>query len=221
MASASSTFTGTENPLSESAAWDSGPGSWADVQTGVTAGEVEATTGGACAASYAAATTTFTSDQESEVTVSFQAWAAQVIRGGPLVRVQGTGANAGDCYGFLGDDNVPDIRLYRIDDAAGAIGYTQLGSAVVETPVATDTLKVSAVGSTIKGYRNGTEKISQTDATYTGGQPGFAIHEGSYTPAGLRFTSWSGADVGGGDPEGSLLRGKLLRGGLLQGVLVR
>ena len=198
MASASSTFTGTENPLSESSVWDSGPGSWSDVQKGVTAGEVEATTGGSCAASYATAAVTFNSDQESEVEISFQAWAAQVVRGGPLVRVQGTGADSGDCYGFLGDDNVPNIRLYRIDDAAGAIGYTQLGSSVAETPVATDTLKVSASGSTIKGYRNGTEKISQTDATYTGGQPGFAIQEGSYPSAGLRFTNWSAADLAGG-----------------------
>lgn len=198
MAASTSAFTGTENPLSEGGVWDSGPGSWVGVQKGVTAGEVEATAGGDNAASYAVATRAFTSDQTSTVTLGFQAWAAQVVRGGALVRMQGTGANQGDCYGFFGDDNVPDIRLYRLDDAAGAIGYTQLGSAVTETPVATDTLTCEAVGTSIKGYRNSVLKITQTDATYANGQPGFAIREGSYTPAGLRFTDWSGDDVGGG-----------------------
>ena len=196
MASASSTFDDpAENPLSESSVWDVGPGSWDVVRKGVTSGEVEAAATGSCAASYKSSVTAFNSNQESEVTVSFQAWAAQVVRGGPVVRMQGTGANQGDCYGFFGDDAVPNIRLYRIDDAAGSLTYTQLGSSVAETLVATDTLKVSADGSTIKGYRNGTEKISQTDSTYTGGQPGFVIQEGSYPSAGLRFTAWQAADL--------------------------
>lgn len=204
MASASSTFDDpAENPLSESSVWDSGPGSWQDVQKGVTSGQVEATATGSCGASYKSSVVAFSSDQESEVTIGFEAWAGQVVRGGPVVRMQGTGANQGDCYGFLGDDAVPNIRLYRIDDASGTLTYTQLGSSVAETPVAGDTLKVSAVGSTIKGYRNGVEKISVTDSTYTGGQPGFVIDEGSYSPAGLRFTAWQAADVSSGPGAGA------------------
>ena len=210
MATASSTFDDpAENPLSESSVWDVGPGSWDVVRKGVTSGEVEAAATGSCAASYASSALAFASNQESEVTVSFQAWAGQVVRGGPVVRMQGTAANQGDCYGFFGDDAVPNIRLYRVDDAAGALTYSQLGASIAETPVATDTLKVSADGSTIKGYRNGTEKISQTDTTYTGGQPGFAIQEGSYPSAGLRFTAWSGADLAAG---GATLRALLLLG---------
>lgn len=190
MASATSTFDDpAENPISEGAVWDSGPGTWFAAQK----------TGGVCKQApsgvdelWAARrnSPTIGDAQYSEVNITVAGFA------GPMTRIQGTGAGAGDCYVLEDNGGTSELKFYRVDDT-GSLTYTQIGAAFSITPSLPDDMRVESDGSTHTIKFNGSSLGTRSDATYSGGQPGL----GGYgaTP---NFTSWGGGDLaaGGGTP---------------------
>lgn len=177
--------------------WDSGPGSWDNVNLNTNACRL-ATAGTNGAASYKTTARTFNSDHYSQIALKTFNWAASFGEMGPVTRMQGTGANAGDCYWFEAMDN-PDFKLFRVDDASGSLTFNQLGATITTPdPAQTNTLKLESSGSSHTMYQNGSSlRAADTDATYTGGQPGFAVRAPS-TPASFEVDDWEADDLGGG-----------------------
>lgn len=82
-----------------------------------------------------------------------------------------------------------DMNLYRMD--AGA--YTQIGTWTSAFNVG-DSIRIEAVGTTIKAYKNGALLGTATDATYATGYPGIQTHAASGAdPAAL--DSWQGGEL--------------------------
>lgn len=82
---------------------------------------------------------------------------------GPCVRVQ-TGAFSGYCLQLA--TNTFIVGIWN----AGA--FTPLGTFASSAPVTGDVVKITAVGSTISGYKNGILIGSVTDATFSTGETG-------------------------------------------------
>lgn len=184
MATASSTFDGTENPLSEGAAWVGGPGAWAPMQK--TSGVAHGSSGQSSLARYVG--TSFGDDQFSRVT--FSGTSAGTY---PTVNTRINGNTDGDCYAAEVDPGDTDnVAIYRVSDT-GSLSYTQIGSDLILSGniVAGDTFEMQSVGDTHEVFRNGVSAGTRTDATFASGQPGI----GSYNnfPA---FTAWEGGDLG-------------------------
>jgi hypothetical protein len=105
--------------------------------------------------------------------------------GGPAVRVQ-TGADESGYY--MGVDNATSVGIYKIDTGASTI----LGAACSGTFTSSDTYKLTANGSTLTAYLNGTaiSSCSRTDSTFTGGNPGVRLHAASGAA-----DNWGGGDL--------------------------
>src|SRR5215468_6977547 len=129
---------------------------------------------------------TYGSDQYSSIQVtSTQLSGDQWL--GAAVRMQngGQGMYVGIYYWNSGR---PQLRLYRRSGG----NWTQLGASYTTTPLAAGaTLKVSAVGSAISFFQDGTKRIGATDTTYTGGAPGVV------TSGAASGDNWSGGDTAG------------------------
>lgn len=159
---ATSTFSGTENPLSEGGAWDS-PGSWADLQkdsgaltTGLNAMARRVTPG-------------MTGDQYSQITYDQDPGSATWV--GVATRIQ----NGADGSGYLAIAYNGQVQLYRVDDA-GSLGFTLLAAANVSVGTAPRQLRLESQGNTHRVLFNGTQVLthSATGLTYAAGQPGIA-----------------------------------------------
>jgi hypothetical protein len=132
------------------------------------------------------------------------------------VNVWATSAATADCFsqatltGFGGTNMAviarcdgTDSNWYRLTyngttlqlskRVAGTI--TALGAAHTVTLVAGDVIKITAVGSAIKGYRNGVEVCSATDTALPGGSTQRKVGIRSFGSAAVRFDDWSGGDV--------------------------
>ena len=124
---------------------------------------------------------TYASDQYSMVQVT----STQLTGGewvGPAVRLQ-SGGQSGYLGIYFWNSGSPVLRLYK--RTAGS--WAQLGSSYSSGPLAAGTqLQVTAVGSTISFLVNGVQRISVTDASFTGGAPGIMAY-GSGTA-----DNWSG-----------------------------
>jgi Putative esterase len=146
---------------------------WADITDGglaITSQAVAGTKTGAGDAGLTGdswAADTFTSNQYSQVQVT----ATQLTGGqwiGPSVRAQSGGQN-----GYVGiyfwNSGSPQLMLFK----RSAGNWTQIGGTVnISALTAGATLAVQATGSTISFLLNGTQKISATDTSFTGGAPG-------------------------------------------------
>ena len=75
-----------------------------------------------------------------------------------LKDVGGSGSDGYELYVTFGGN----WEIYEITNGTG----TKLGSTVAGGISATDQIGISLVGSTIKGYRNGSEILSRTDGTW-------------------------------------------------------
>ena len=96
-------------------------------------------------------------DHYAQATISSFTNGASPLDGDVIARKDGTATQT--FYLWQGRIDLFVYRLFK--DVAGS--FTQLGSDVAEIPTAGDIIKLQCDGSTIKGYRNGTEKISATD----------------------------------------------------------
>lgn len=91
---------------------------------------------------------------------------------GPMVR----GDSSGD--GYYAFPSVNDLVLYK--RVSGTLTYLGDGAATLPADTMV-TIKISVVGTTIKGYVNGVEVVSVTDSDLTSGKPGVRITTGQNT----------------------------------------
>lgn len=136
---------------------------------------------GSCMVATAAAT--LSAMQGSKVT--FTTVAANA--GGPFVR--GRVAVAGQFDGYGAEVLPTEIRIYKYttwnyNGLAGNPSRIQIGSTYTATINNSDVVTIQAIGTSIKVYVNGTERISATDSTWTTGQPGLFV---SSTGAGFQY----------------------------------
>lgn len=188
MASASSTFTGTENPLSESGVWVATSAYWGAVRKAN--GLAVVNTGGDSARRYTGVT--FAADHYSEITL------ASVPSGGLLYFhycMARMNATAGCYLVTTAADVGPNIiQLYNISNAGA---FTQIGTDIT-TPsnfAANDVMRLEVVGTGLTVKWNGATLRTATDSTWASGQPstgGWAQNSSSNVP----FTaSWNAADI--------------------------
>jgi hypothetical protein len=187
VATASTTFDGSEDPLSEGGVWTSGPGSFDAAKKLSGEFAASASTSEACARYVG---TSFSGAQYSKATcVSPPASGDRTLN--LMTRIASN--TDGDCYyAYFDYDNAAEAGMFRIDDT-GSLSFNQLGAALNISCTAGDTFELRSNGSTHETYKNGSLIASRTDATYTTGQPGI----GSYwagTPSGVA-TAWEGGDL--------------------------
>ena len=116
---------------------------------------------------------------------------------GPAVRAQGSGQD-----GYVGfyywNNGSPVLMLFKRSGG----GWAQLGSTYNSGPLAAGTtLELDGGGSTISFLVNGTQVISASDSSITGGAPG--IMANGAAEAG----SWSGGDAADLHDRRALFRG--------------
>ena len=147
------------------------------------------------------------SDQYSQIVLSStQLAGVQWI--GPAVRAQNGGQNL-----YLGiyfwNSGSPELDLY---ERSGGV-FTQLGKSFPVAPLPAGTvLTLVAVGSKISFLENGIERISVTDSSITGGDPGLM------TFGAASVASWNGDDATAANPPEQFSVGGTVSG--LSGSLV-
>jgi hypothetical protein len=177
---ASSTFSGVEDPLSENGMWGT-TGSWGSLKKNN--GAYTTYVGGAARL----VTPVAGGDQFAEITYDQDPGSASWA--GVMTRVQG--ATNGSCY--LAIAYAGQVRLYRTDDS-GTLSYPLLAAANVDVSVAPRRLRLESQGTTHRIYFNGALMLSYTDTAnvYPTGQPGIAASVfGGPTVKILSFTSGS------------------------------
>lgn len=198
-ASYTSSFPGTENPLSESGSW-SAPGSWANLEESSGTGVFPATAGTTAAARLVSPS--IGPIQYSEITYDTDPGASNWV--GIMTRIQGSGNGSG--YLVIAFDG--EILLYRADDT-GSLAFTPLGTVTAVLSTSPRDLRLESSGSTHNVYFNGALVMTRTDATYTTGQPGIVSFYASSVTA--KITSFSGGDIS--NPGSSIGGGISLSGG--------
>ncbi len=178
-----STFSGTENPLSENGTWDS-PGAWADLQKNSGAYAVGLNALGRLV------TPSVGADQYAEITYSQDPGSSSWV--GVSTRIQ----SGGDGSGYLAIVYAGQARLYRTDDS-GSLNFTLLASATVDISVAPRRLRMESQGNNHRVYLNGTQVINHTASgtVYAGGQPGIAASV--FGGQQVKILSFQGGDLGG------------------------
>jgi hypothetical protein len=124
------------------------------------------------------ATDAASADQFSQATVA-------VVAGTNISVIVRCDATAANYYRLL--YNGTSLQLYRMTTAIGNVHTVTL--------VAGDVIKITAVGSAIKGYLNGVEVCSATDTGVAGGATQRKVGVRSFGNASLRYDDWSGGDV--------------------------
>jgi hypothetical protein len=129
----------------------------------------------------------FSADQYSQATATvYNAPASYSL--GIMVRVQTSGAAGGNGYYFGGVAPL-GFGIYKIVGGS----FTQLLATTTFTDG--DVLKLTAVGTTLEAFKNGSSVGSTTDSTYSTGQAGIGGYGGA---AFTVFDDWSGDNIGGG-----------------------
>lgn len=112
------------------------------------------------------------------------------------VRIHVDGVNIkGYYYGrvFLGG-GLEDHRLIKDNDMNNTIASATYSTSSDFAWVATRTLKIQAIGSTIKCFVNGLEALSGVNGEYTAGAPGFGC-PGGLSGSITGFDNWEGGDI--------------------------
>jgi hypothetical protein len=158
---------------------------WTDISDGglaISSGSVIGTVGSVTGDAWTA--NSFGGDQFSQVAVtSTQLSGGQWI--GPAVRVQNSGQDAyvGFYYWNFGS---PELMLFKRSGG----GWAQISGAFSVSPLPAGTqLELTAVGSAVTLYENGTKVLSATDSGITGGAPGIMAYGNA------EAGSWSGGDA--------------------------
>ena len=158
----SSSFTGTEDPLSENGMWDT-PGAWSSLKKNNGAYSTN------LLSSARLVTPVVGADQYAEITYDQDPGASSWV--GVTTRVQGPGNGSG----YLAIAYAGEVRLYRTDDN-GSLNFTLLASVAASVGTAPRDLRMESQGANHRVYFNGVLAISYTASgtVYTAGQPGIA-----------------------------------------------
>lgn len=182
---ASSTFTGAEDPLSENGRWDK-PGSWTALKKNDGAYTTQTTSAARLVTPQVGA------DQYAEITYDQDPGSASWP--GVMTRIQG----ASNGSGYLAIAYAGQVVLYRAVDS-GWMGFTALASASAPVATAPRRLRLESQGTMHRVYFNGVLMLTITDSTYTAGQPGIAdAIFGGPTVKILSFTGGSLSNAGSG-----------------------
>lgn len=190
MASASSTFTGTENPLSEGGVWSALSAYWQHCTKANGLKVDSAVLGNDCAARYTGVT--FAADHYSEIVLAAVPTGGQLFFQYAMARMNSTAA----CYMVTTapDVSTTTLQLYRISNA-GAL--TQIGTNITlgAAMAAGDAMRLGVQGTALTVTYKGSVVRTATDSTLTTGQPGvggWAQNSGSNV---VLASSWSAADI--------------------------
>lgn len=190
MASASSSFTGTENPLSEGGVWAAPSAYWQSMRKANGAAVNSAVLGNDCARRYTGVS--FSADHYSEIVLAAVPTGGQLFFQYTMVRMNATAG----CYMLTTapDVSTTTLQLYRISDA-GAL--TQIGTNITigAAMAGGDAMRLGVQGTTLTCTYKGSVVRTVTDSNLASGQPaigGWAQNAGSDI---VLITSWSAADL--------------------------
>lgn len=194
MASASSSFTGVETPLSEGGVWAALTAYWQHV-TKLNGLKVDAAVlGNDCAARYVGVT--FSANHYAEVTLAAVPTGGQLFFQYALCRMSATAS----CYLLTTapDVSTTTLQLYKLDNAGT---FTQISTNITlgSAMAASDVMRLECVGTTLNVKYNGALVRTTTDSTLTTGQPGvggWAQNVGSNV---VLVSLWSAADLSASD----------------------
>lgn len=179
-----STFTGSENPLSEGGNWVT----VGDVYPAMKKVSGEARAGTSISDNLMAFNTAPGNDQCSEVTLSaYTASSGNAVS--LLVRVSPRDSVANYFKGYWLAFN--DGSYYQFEDPGnGVVVANDSGSLTIANG---DVLKFCAIGTTLSYYQNGTQFDSVVDASIASGKVGFGV---AYNPteAQVAVGDWRGGD---------------------------
>ena len=111
-----------------------------------------------------------------------------IVAGGVIARKDST--STASFYLWWGRMDLTRFELWK--DVSGT--FTSLGN-VAENPAAGDVVKLQCDGSTIKGFKNGTEKISVTDTAITDNLRGGIYGHSTGASNNVVLDDWSAADL--------------------------
>lgn len=191
MASASSSFVGTEGPpLSEGGVWGTLSAYWQSMRKANGAGVNSSLLGNDCAARYIGVT--FIADQFSQITLASVPTGGQLYFHYVMVRMNTTAG----CYLLTTAADVANniIQLYSISNAGG---YTQIGTNIT-TPAnfaANDVMRLEAIGTTLNVVWNGSILRTTTNTTFASGQPAIGGWAQNGVSDVLFIKDWSAADI--------------------------
>lgn len=141
-------------------------------------------------------------DQFAQIVFKAKVGAAVEAEAGPCVRASAAGThNSFTGYMLLYGGSTPRIRIVKyvaapLDGGDGFAGTTILGTFTV-TLVANDVLKLEVIGTAIKAFVNGVERISVTDAAIATGEPGVVCRTWFSMNPGAEFNSdWDSWETG-------------------------
>ena len=187
---ASSSFAGTEDPLSEGGTWANMPSLTGG--TGIRVAKAGFAYSKPDNGNHAGArsTATLSSDQYTLITIQ------QYVGGqmGPTVRTQASGGAQDSHYLWWVGSGGP--YLYRID--ANGTTYSSVGitPAPIRAAVSGDTVRLVARGNAIIGYLNGTRVAWAWDSTYPSGSSGVLFFPGgSGTSTGNQMSYWEAGNA--------------------------
>ncbi|QNI33520.1 hypothetical protein H7849_06120 [Alloacidobacterium dinghuense] len=205
---ATSTFSGVEDPLSENGMWGAS-GSWSTLKKNNGAYTTSSTSAARLVLPVVG------TDQFSEITYDQDPGNASWI--GVMTRMQSPGNGSG----YLAIAYAGQVILYRTDDI-GYLNFTTLASAATDVSVAPRRLRLESQGNTHRVYFNGALMLTYTDSanTYSTGQPGIAdaifggptVHILSFSGGALSGTGTGTPDTtppvrSAGQPSGTLPSG--------------
>jgi len=198
----STSFSATENPISEGGAWING------AITGIDWGNVQTIAGFSygtnLSSQYADPTAvlagTWASDQEAQATIAIN---GAVSGGAHEVELRlHTTITAHSITGYEINANTnpndPYIQIVRWDGPLNSWTLLDAHSVGVANG---DVLEATAIGDTITVYKNGIQVLQVTDSTYSTGSPGIGFYDNvdsNWTSFG--FSDFSASNVGSGQP---------------------
>ena len=175
---ASSSFTGTENPLDEGDRWYPLPGYSGFNKAGGQAIGLDSNHNATGVWSIAPP-----ANQYSEVTLASVASGG----GGPIVRIDRNNAGQTGWLLFLYAGNPGSSGIYKMS-AGGNFSGVQLFTPAI---VAGDKWRLTAIGNALSVYRNGVLQFTYTtDGSYASGDVGIEAFTPSFT-----FSGWQGGDA--------------------------
>lgn len=190
MASASSSFAGTESPLSEGGVWSALTTYWQHLRKATGAAVDTAVLGNDCAARYTGVT--FSADHSSAITLAAVPTGGQLFFQYVTARMNATAA----CYlaTTAPDISSTTLQLYKIDNTGT---YTQIGANITlgASMAGGDVMELDVVGTGLTVKYKGATVRSVTDSTLATGQPGlgaWAQNSGSNI---VLISAWSAADI--------------------------
>lgn len=190
MASASSSFTGTENPLSEGGVWSALTAYWQHCTKANGLKVDGAVLANDCAARYTGVT--FSADHYSEITLAAVPTGGQLFFTYCMCRMNATAA----CYlaTTAPDVSSTTLQLYKLDNSGT---YTQIGTNITlgAAMAAGDVMRLECIGTTLNVKYNGATVRTATDSTLATGQPGVGGWAQNSTSNVVLVSSWAAADI--------------------------